>query len=118
MRGSSCTVPDVEADGAIRKAIAVSGIGANIYAVSRKPSAPMTFDDARALADVMERLANECRGIVATHGTDTLEEMAFMLDATLLREIPVIVTDAVRPEDQPDADGVAQLRRVAALSSP
>jgi L-asparaginase len=69
----------------------------------------MTFDDARALADLIERLAGECRGIVVTHGTDTLEEMAFLLDFSVTCETPIVVTGALRPADNPGADGIANL---------
>jgi L-asparaginase len=109
MRGSSGAVPDVETNTVIRKAIADSGITADIYITSCKPSAHMTFDDAREVADLIERLANEGRGIVVTHGTDTLEEMAFILDISLSCEVPVILTGALRPGDQPGADGFANL---------
>ena len=36
------------------------------------------------------------KGIVITHGTDTLEETSFLLDLLIDRDIPVIVTAAMR----------------------
>ncbi|PWD85347.1 L-asparaginase 2 [Ignatzschineria cameli] len=47
---------------------------------------------------VMHHLAEEdCDGVVITHGTNTLEESAYLLHLTLKSEKPVIITGAQRP---------------------
>ena len=46
---------------------------------------------------------------VITHGTDTLEESAFFLDATVNCGKPVIIVGAMRPSTAISADGPANL---------
>ncbi|MBH0174416.1 asparaginase [Fictibacillus sp. 23RED33] len=44
-------------------------------------------------------------GIVITHGTDTLEETAYVLDLVLKTTLPVIVTGAMRSSNEHGSDG-------------
>ncbi len=56
-------------------------------------------------------------GIVVTHGTDSLEETAFLLDLLVGDSRPVVFAAAQRPPRRVDTDGPRNLRNAAALAA-
>src|SRR6478736_4199504 len=73
---------------------------------------------ARRAATWLER--PDIDGLVITHGTDTIEETAFLLDLVLTSPKPVVLCGAMRTMSDPSWDGPANLlsaARVAASSS-
>jgi L-asparaginase len=61
--------------------------------------------------------SGEVRGIVIAHGTDTLEETAYLLDRTLERKVPVAITGAMRTSSDHEWDGPRNLRDAAAVAA-
>jgi len=61
--------------------------------------------------------SGEVRGIVIAHGTDTLEETAYLLDRTLERKVPVAITGAMRTSSDDGWDGPQNLLDAAAVAA-
>ncbi|SHN48344.1 asparaginase [Erythrobacter sanguineus] len=56
-------------------------------------------------------------GIIITHGTDTAEETAFLLDLTLPTAKPVVLVGAMRPADAVGADGMRNFANAVKVAS-
>ena len=79
------------------------------------------FDHARlwALRERVRELAEsaEVSGIVVTHGTDILEETAYLLDRTVERRVPIAITGAMRTSSDEAWDGARNLRDAVTVAA-
>ncbi len=69
---------------------------------------------ARRVADRLER--PDVRAVIVTHGTDTIEETAFMLERLLRPAKPVVLTCAMRPSTALAPDGPQNLSDAVAVA--
>lgn len=61
-------------------------------------------------------LAGDVDGVVVTHGTDSLEESAFMVDLLLKHDKPVVFTGAMRSPGQLSPDGLHNINNAIRLA--
>jgi L-asparaginase len=85
----------------------------------RFPGPHMTVERMWALRNrIAEHLARpEVEGIVVTHGTDTLEESAYMVARSLPPETPVVFTGAMRTASDLGWDGPSNLLEAARVAA-
>lgn len=94
----------------------------DVVDAARGPSWSFSPEDVVAIAGqaVAAAASGEHRGVVVTHGTDTLEETAFLAwllgGAQATERCPIVFTAAMRHDDHPDADGPANLRAAVELA--
>jgi L-asparaginase len=86
---------------------------------ARMPACHLDQSRQWALRERVRTIASsgEVAGIVVTHGTDVLEETAYLLDRTLDPGIPVAVTGAMRTSSDTGWDGPRNLRDAAAVAA-
>jgi L-asparaginase len=90
---------------------ALRGTPIEAHQVAQLDSKDMDFSVWLKLAQAVDlQLARaEVRGVVITHGTDTLEETAYFLQRVLAPAKPVVMAAAMRPATSLQADGPQNL---------
>jgi L-asparaginase len=101
--------------------LAMSGLGdadVEVDDFTTKGSYAFTLADLVALAHRARAALDEgVDALVITHGTDTMEESAFLFDLFHGDQRPVVFTGAQRPFDSPAPDGPANLAAAFAVAA-
>jgi L-asparaginase len=81
------------------------------YDFGKYPGPHMTPELMFKLSHTIKDLINNGNysGVIVTHGTDTLEETAYLLDLTIKTEIPIILIGSMKNSSEPDWDGPRNL---------
>lgn len=81
------------------------------YDFGKFPGPHMTPELMFSLSKKIKELISKKKysGVIVTHGTDTLEETAYLLDLTIKNEIPIVVIGSMKNSSEPDWDGPRNL---------
>ena len=103
---------------------AVPGLAAvadlHVETLLKKPGACLDVADVLSVLDWADaQVADGAAGVVVVQGTDTLEEVAYLLDLLWAHDEPLVLTGAMRHPTQLSADGPSNLyAAVAAAAHP
>jgi L-asparaginase len=105
-------------DALVSAAPQLAGVPLETEQVTQLDSKDMTHAVWQTLAQrvLHHTLRDEVCGIVITHGTDTMEESAYLLHRVLAPKKPVVLTGAMRPATSRQADGPRNLTDAVALA--
>lgn len=112
-------VATVTGDQLVTDVMTPPGVEVAVVDVASINSYAMTFADMdRVHAAVRQALDDiDVCGVVVTHGTDTLEETAMLVDLFHRDARPVVFTGAQRSSDDPDCDGPRNVRDAIAVAA-
>jgi L-asparaginase len=114
--GADGATPTLSGEELVAAADLPTDLDLSVEQVAQVPGFGMDTD---IVDDVARRVRDAApdESFVVTHGTDTMAESAYYLDAGLAPDAPVVFTGAQRRPDEVSADGPANLRAAVAAAT-
>lgn len=112
-------VPTLSGDEIVRMVPGIDRVARlEVREFGRLPGPHMTIERMWELrAEVLRAVQEGFEAVVVTHGTDTIEETAYLLDRSLPAVVPVVLTGAMRNSSELSWDGPVNLMSAVQVAS-
>ena len=112
------SVPTLTAANLLAHAALAAAVEVQSVALAQQPGPSRQPADLLALAHAMQQAAKGAvDGIVVTHGTDAMEEVAYLIDEVVPAPVPIVFTGAMRPSWAAGYDGIRNLENAIRVAT-
>jgi L-asparaginase len=111
------SVPGLTASELLRQTIISDLYQVRVIDLTERAKPLRHSDELLDLARAIQQAMETSDGVVVTHGTDTLEEVAYLVDETVRAAVPIVFTGAMRPSWASGYDGSRNLENALRVAT-